>query len=408
MEMDADKEFPFQIRNLTTDDLDQYNALLRYAFQVTDQQLMEAGWRNDDIKQSKFPVLERAEVLGCYDGDTLVSQIAVYPLQMNVHGVVCPIGYVTSVNTYPEYSGRGIMRTLLHKSLVRMRMKGQTLALLFPYSIPMYRKFGWEIISNKISYKIKDNQIYPKKKRSTTGFVRRVDWNNPDFMNLHTEFAMRTHGCLLRNAAAWEEYWRWDVEDTTVAVYYNKDHVPLGYMVYLIKDDVMHIKEMIYLNTETRKGLWDYISAHYSMIDEVRGNTYQNELLAFYLEDGNITETIKPYIMGRIVDVKQFFNMYRCDPTEEDVCIRFEIEDSFLDWNNVGCNVFFHKGVAEVTDMEPEYTVRMNINTLSTLLLGYMTANQLYRLERIDATPEAVTILDEVIIHEIPYISDFI
>ena len=407
--MDGEEDqFPYQIRDLTTDDLDQYNALLRYAFQVTEKQLMEAGWRDDEIMQSKFPILERADVLGSYDGDNLISQIAVYPLQMNIHDEIYPIGYVTSVNTYPEYSGRGIIRVLMHRSLARMREKGQSVALLYPYSIPMYRKFGWEIISNKISYKIKDSQIIPRRKRATDGYVRRVDWNNPDFMSLHAQFALRTHGCLLRNASAWEEYWRWDSDDTTVAVYYSKQGKPLGYMVYLIKEDVMYIKEMIYLNREAQKGLWDYISAHYSMIDEVRGNTYQNELLAFYLEDGNITETIKPYIMGRIVDVEAFFMRYRCDPTEEDVCFRFEIEDDFLDWNNRGFNVYFHDGKATVTDREPKYTVRMSIGTLSTLLLGYMTAIQLFRLERIEGTPEAVQILDEVVIHQIPYISDFI
>ena len=50
-------------------------------FQVTEQELAETGWRDDEIKQSKFPVLERADVLGCFDGETLVSQIAVYPLE---------------------------------------------------------------------------------------------------------------------------------------------------------------------------------------------------------------------------------------------------------------------------------------------------------------------------------------
>ena len=264
--MDGEEDqFPYQIRDLTTDDLDQYNALLRYAFQVTEKQLMEAGWRDDEIMQSKFPILERADVLGSYDGDNLISQIAVYPLQMNIHDEIYPIGYVTSVNTYPEYSGRGIIRVLMHRSLARMREKGQSVALLYPYSIPMYRKFGWEIISNKISYKIKDSQIIPRRKRATDGYVRRVDWNNPDFMSLHAQFALCTHGCLLRNASAWEEYWRWDSDDTTVAVYYSKQGKPLGYMVYLIKEDVMYIKEMIYLNREAQKGLWDYISAHYSI-----------------------------------------------------------------------------------------------------------------------------------------------
>ena len=143
--MDGEEDqFPYQIRDLTTDDLDQYNALLRYAFQVTEKQLMEAGWRDDEIMQSKFPILERADVLGSYDGDNLISQIAVYPLQMNIHDEIYPIGYVTSVNTYPEYSGRGIIRVLMHRSLARMREKGQSVALLYPYSIPMYRRLRQE------------------------------------------------------------------------------------------------------------------------------------------------------------------------------------------------------------------------------------------------------------------------
>ena len=268
MHMSDDPEFT--IRALTTDDLDQYNALLRYAFQVTEQELMMTGWKDDDFVRSKFPILERADVLGCYDGDQLVSQFAVYPLQMNIHSEICSVGYVTSVTTYPEYSGRGLMRRLMYRSLVRMREKGQVLALLFPFSMPLYRKFGWEIISNKISYVVKDNQFVPQRKHEAPGYVRRVNWDNPGFIDLHLRFAMRTHGCILRSTAAWDEYWRWEVEDTNVAVYYSTDDRPLGYMVYIIKDDVMHIKEMIYLNREAKKGLWEYISAHYSMIDEVR------------------------------------------------------------------------------------------------------------------------------------------
>ena len=139
----------YDIRNLNAVDLEQYNALLRYAFQITEKELTECGWQDDEIKQSKFPVIERADVLGCFDGDELVSQIAVYPLKMNIYGAVYPVGFVTSVCTYPEYSGRGIMKRIMHKSLEHMRQRGQSVALLFPYSIPLYRKMGWEIISNK-------------------------------------------------------------------------------------------------------------------------------------------------------------------------------------------------------------------------------------------------------------------
>lgn len=397
------------IRSLTTDDLDEYNSLLRYAFQVTEEDLQRAGWRDDEIMQSKFPILERADVLGCWNGDELVSQIAVYPLRMNIHSSIYDIGHVTSVSTYPEYSGHGLMKRLLRLSLARMREDRRSLALLYPFSIPLYRKFGWEIVSNKISYKVKDTQIHPGRiKDRAPGYVRRVEWDDPEFINLHARFALKTHGCIMRDSVAWDEYWRWDEEDTLVAIYYDIEDTATGYMVYSIKTDIMHIKEMVYLNMEAQKGLWNYISAHYSMIDEVRGYTYRNELMAFMLEDGNISETIRPYMMARIVDVEMFFEDYRTDDAEADVCFAFEIEDSFAEWNNRTFNVLFHGGRAEVTGMDADHRVRMTIGTMSTLLLGYMSATQLSRLERIEGSEEAIEALDEILIHDIPYISDYI
>ena len=58
--------------------------------------------------------------------------------------------------------------------------------------------------------------------------------------------------------------------------------------------------------------------------------------------------------------------------------------------------------------MDADHRVRMTIGTMSTLLLGYMSATQLSRLERIEGSEEAIEALDEILIHDIPYISDYI
>lgn len=425
------KPFPYTIRDLTVDDLDQYNALLRYAFQVTEQELMADGWSNDSIEQSKFPVIKRADILGCYDGDELISQFAVYPLKMNIYQAVYQVGFITSVCTYPEYTGQGIMGRLMRKSLERMHEKHQSLAILFPYSIPLYRHRGWEIISNRISYKVRDNQV--PRKMSAPGYVRRVPDDSPDFMHLHAAFAQQTHGCLFRTQLAWDEYWRWDEDDTMVAVYYSVDGRPMGYMVYLIKDDVMHIKEMIYLNREAQKGLWEYIHAHDSMIDEVRGNTYFNEPIAFDMEDSHIEETIQPYIMGRIVDVEQFLEQYPC-AADANLRIALEVCDPFLQENNATYVVEFCEGrtVVAETYREPSAgngaadgqehpdaaliqahlkgigRLSMSIGTLTCLLMGYKSARQLFERERIQGDAAVVEALDGAILHECPYISDYI
>lgn len=394
------------VRRLTAEDLEQYNDLLRYAFQVTEKELLESGWEDDDIRQSKFPVLKRANVLGCFDGDILVSQFAVYPLEMNIHSEVYKIGFVTSVATYPEYTGLGIMSRMMKQSLTEMKENGQYLALLYPYSIPLYRHRGWEIISDKMSYMIPDVQI--PKKMEVPGYVRRVSEESPDLMMLHTQFAKQTHGCLFRNTLAWEEYWRWDVEDINVAIYYSTEDKPLGYMVYLLKDDIMYVKEMIYLNMEARKGLWNYISAHDSMIDEVRGDNYYSEPVAFGLEDSDIKETIRPYIMGRIIDLTMFLENYRFNKEIHAKRLTLHISDPFLEWNNKSFTLQIDGGKGSVIQEESQFAATMSIGTLTTLLLGYKRASQLQRLERIEADEDTLRLLDRAVMHEKPYISDYI
>lgn len=189
----------YTTRYLEPKDLDQYNALLRYTFQVTEEELTATGWKDDEIKQSKFPVLERADVLGCFDGEDLISQFAVYPLKMNIYDTVYHVGFVTSVCTYPEYTGQGIMKKLMIQGLTQMHEEGKSFALLYPYSIPLYHHLGWEIVSNKISFNIKDRQIPTKVK--APGYVRRVSWDNTEFHELHSHFASITMGACSATAS---------------------------------------------------------------------------------------------------------------------------------------------------------------------------------------------------------------
>ncbi len=395
-----------QISKLLPGHLKQYNELLCYAFQVTEKTLMDYGWENDDIRQSKFLVLEKANVLGCFDGDKLVSQFAVYPIKMNIHGTVFDIGFITSVSTYPEYSGMGLMSKLMWQSLSNMRELGQSVSILYPYSIPLYRHKGWEIISDKMSFQLKDSQL--PQKIHAPGYVRRVEYDNPDLIELHSKFASKTHGCLYRNELIWNEYWRWDVDDTKVAIYYNVLEEPTGYIVYLLNEDVMHIKEIVFINMEACKGLWKYISAHESMINSVKGYNYSSEPIAFWLEDSDIKETIRPYIMGRIVDVELFLKKYAFNDIKRDAKITFVIKDSLLKWNNREITIQFSpKDPPKILTSSTGKKVILTINSFTTMMLGYKLPSYLYAIERLTADAETITLLDNIIPKGKPYISDY-
>jgi predicted acetyltransferase len=271
----------------------------------------------------------------------------------------------------------------------------------------LYRHKGWEVVSDKMTFQIRDTQL--PRDIDVPGRVKRVSEKSRDLIELHDAFARQTHGCLIRNELVWEEYWRWDVEDVTVAIYYGEKDEPLGYLVYLIENDVFHVKEMVYLNQEARKGLWGYIAAHESMINEVEGSNYYNHTISFLFGDSDMKETIRPYIMARIVDFESFISQYRFADTEIDETLSFEISDSVLDWNNRCFTLQFKPGAAPVLTAAPsENRVTLEIGILTCMLLGYKRPTYLQQIERVTADKKTISILERVIPNEKVYFSEYI
>lgn len=399
----------FTMRQLDKNDLEEFNDLLRYAFQVTNRVLTKSGWEVDEIKKEKIPMLEHAYVLGWFHRDKLVSQVVVYPMHVNIYDHIYKMGGITGVATYPEYTNQGLIHTLMKHCLEHMRKQGQNISFLYPYSIPFYRKQGWEIVSDKLTFSIRDTQL--PKFSNLPDRVERVNIDHADLKKVHHHFTEQQHGSLIRNDLEWKEYWRWDVDDMMAAIYYNEMHEPNGYIVYYLEKEIFNIKEMVYLNQEARQGLWNYISAHFSMVTEVRGANYSGEPLAFLFEDSEIKETICPYIMARIVDFKNFILRYPFKKHSENLKIYFKIEDSVASWNQGEFIVFWQDGkmiceqVAEKSFAEN--LVEANIQTLTTMFMGYKRPSYLYHNNRLKANRYMINLLEEMIPMDKPYFSDF-
>jgi predicted acetyltransferase len=384
----------------------QFNELLRYVFQVTKKDLQMVGWEEREIALAKKPVLDQADVLGWFDGEKLVSQLAVYPFQVNIFGKSFEMGGLTGVGTYPEYANMGLMYKLLRQALADMRQRKQSISYLFPYSIPYYRRRGWEIISDKMTFEVRDVQL-PKIKK-VPGYVERLNIEHPDVNIVYKLFSSKMHVAMLRNDLAWEEYWRWDVDELTAAVYYDSSHKPQGYLLYWISEDVLHIKEMVYMNQEARIGLWNFIGAHFSMVSKVVGNIFMNEPLAFWLEDGDINETISPYFMARIVCAQQFITHYPFKATGSDIKLTFMLEDPMLEWNQGTFTLIVSgDGQGELIQSKDVPTISLDIQTLTTMLLSYKRPSYLAAISRLKGNVQDVQILENIIERQTPYFSDY-
>lgn len=395
-----------KMKKVGLEHLEQYNQLLRYVFQVTDQELQQIGWEEKEIIRAKSPTLERADVWGWFDRDKLISQVAVYPMKVRIFNRTYDMGGLTGVGTYPEYANQGLMHKLLDQALKNMKENKQTISYLFPYSIPYYRRKGWEIISDKITFEINDYQL-PKNKR-VTGEVERVNVESEEVKKAYERFAMQTHGALLRDDLAWNEYWLWDSDDLMAAVYYNEKNEPDGYVLYWLREEVFHIKDMIFVNEEARTGLWNFISAHFSMITKVIGNTYTDEPLAFLLEDADIKETISPYYMARIVELEGFIEQYPFKPDTINREWTFTMDDPLLACNQGVFTLCISKdGKGKVTRTASKTTDRIDIQTMTTMLLGYKRPDYLYKIGRLLCSMETLDMLEDAIEQQTTYFSDY-
>ncbi|MEG0293284.1 GNAT family N-acetyltransferase [Enterococcus sp.] len=395
------------IRQLKETDIDQYNELLSYVFQVTGADIEESGYANKrEMIQSKRPILVLSTVFGWFDQEKLISQIAIYPCEVNIHGTIYKMGGITGVGTYPEYARHGLMRELVSVALRNMRENQQWISYLYPYNIPYYRDKGWEIMSDKLSFRIRDTQL--PKFVEVPGNVERHEVTHSDVIAVYEQFSRINHGALQRSAFHWEEYWREDnPAERTAAVYYDKEGQAKGVLFYWVAEEVFHVKEMFYLNQEARNGLWNFIGAHFSMVYWIEGDSYKNEPIAFFLDDSQIKETISPYYMARIVDVGEFLKDFPFESFKKP--FHFVVTDPVAEWNQGVFGLKWNE-VEERVEVVREAigeAVVLDIQTLTCLLMNYRRAAYLYQVERIATDRQTLRILEEIIPDTAAYFSDY-
>ena len=403
--MDNNFHQDLHIRPVEENDVDQFNELLSYVFQITESDIEESGYESKrEMIKSKRPILELSKVFGWFNGDQLVSQIAVYPCEVNIHGTLYKMGGVTGVGTYPEYAGHGLMKDLIKLALETMRADQQWISYLYPYNVPYYRRKGWEMMSDKLTFKIRDTQL--PKTVEVPGIVERKEVDDPDVFTVYNQFSRENHGALQRTAFHWEEYWRYENEESrTAAVYYNKSGHPTGVLFYWVAEEVFHVKEMFYLNQEARNGLWNFISAHFSMVYWVKGDIYKNEPLAFLLEDSQIKETIEPYYMARIVDVTEFLKKFPFKAFDQP--FHFVVSDPVAEWNNGIFGLNYARGEVIVSNDPIGKAVQLDIQTLTCVLMNYRRPAYLARIERLHTDSDTLQLLETIIPDMEAYFGDY-
>ena len=144
------------------------------------------------------------------------------------------------------------------------------------------------------------------------------------------------------------------------------------------------------------------------MIDQVKGDTYTDEPLAFLLEDASITETISPYYMARIVDFSAFIADYPFKPDTVERQWKFTLTDPIMECNQGTFLLTIAKdGRGQAIRVAEPCADTISIQTMTTMLMGYKRPDYLAKIGRIQASDAIIDMLEDSIEQQTPYISDY-
>ncbi|HDX9639121.1 TPA: GNAT family N-acetyltransferase [Bacillus mobilis] len=369
--------------------------LSEYAFQYKVEE--------ERLQQQLTKMKESHEIYGIMEGEDLAAKLHLIPFHIYIGKEKFKMGGVAGVATYPEYRRSGYVKELLQHSLQTMKKDGYTVSMLHPFAVSFYRKYGWELCANLLVCQMTKSDLVMKKQ--VNGTVKRFNKENhsQEVEKLYETFAKRFSGMLVRD----EKWWLQAVyDDLTLAIYYDENKRAAGYMLYKIENSKMTVEEFVPLHNEARNGLWNFICQHDSMIKELEMTISENEPLLYTLQEPRVKAEIKPYFMGRIVDVEQFLKQYELNWNNVQQEVILHITDSFAPWNNVSVRLANH----EITIMKEETIdkgIKLDINALSTIMFGYKRPLELNELEFISGSEEEIQAFENIVPARKAFIYDF-
>ncbi|MBB5174683.1 GNAT family N-acetyltransferase [Texcoconibacillus texcoconensis] len=395
------------IRKSRADDKDVLIDLSEFAFQyeLSDEDRNE---RREQMKPEWTWVVE--------EEGQVVSKTTVIPLVTYVGGKSFNMGGVSGVATWPEHRRSGFVRELLSKSLEEMRSNGQCLSFLYPFSIPLYRKYGWELFTEYETITLKRDQL-PERK-TFPGQIKRKSSVDSDIKTIYEQVAPRFHGTLKRD----DEWWDRSVlkkKKGQIAAYYDDNDTIQGYIIYKVKDQHLTVHEWVSSHVEARNALFSFLANHDSMIDTLTINAPVKENLSFSLPDPKIKRDITSYFMARIVDVENFLQQYPF-ATQDKVTLIFHVRDPFCSWNE-GTFIVKTGDIPGENDVQraqsksegaacthpPKRGIHTDIKYLTAMLMNAQSPLHLYDQQMINGNKKDIDTFSDVIPNNCPYLYDF-
>jgi len=295
-------------------------------------------------------------------------------------GTVVPLAGIGAVGIAPEWRGRGAASALLRATLTDLRAEGLPLAALYPSTLPVYRKAGFERAAQNTTY---DIPLAILDTRAPLTIVR-ASPDNLDLRAVYTRSASTRNGALDRNPFIWHKTL---VPYGQVAHAYRfvRNGATEGYVIYTQENraDPLTVLDWACLTRDAAQTLLAFLAGHRAMLATARLRGGPQEPLFHLLPEPRATVARRLELLLRILDVpgalaaRGYLPHLHAD-------LHLAVDDDLLPENTGHFLLRVADGRGTV-ERGGTGTFRLGIRALASLYSGFLTPNDLAMLGELTA-----------------------
>lgn len=357
------------IRNFDSEeDYKQSISLRKYIFSstYTKEKEMDYHW-----------LLRKGTGIGAFNDEQLLGQLINLPLELNFYGSQIKAVGINHVGVYPENRSKGIAHNLVKASLKKAFQSEQLVAMLQPFSVEFYRRFGYDLYTQRIRYCVPTDK-FPIFKEKTDNHIKVKRYIAHDHQKIlkniemfYQKISLKINGMQLRDRDWWQRLYQQN-PNLNYVVLEDSDEIR-GYVSYNIVGTRMFIVDFLAEDNVCRRELWNFLSAHQSNVFNIVGISSFAKSISYDFMDPRIEQEIMLNTMLRIVDVKRILELW-----VQRHIIREEFEVTIHDGQLIENNGYYritNQGVIKETPHNNGEQV--TTKELASILFGPLNVEQL-------------------------------
>ncbi len=302
---------------------------------------------------------------------------------------------VAGVGIVPEERGRGVATHLMLSMLREARARGFALSTLYPATVSLYRKAGYERAGARFSVSLDPRTLEIARVPEMT--LREVSGTPEDVMALYVATARRSPGYLDRGPYVWSRVAKPRGLVTKTFTASHGDSLE-GYVVlsHTMHDGASSVSviDIAAASSRAARALLRLLAEYRSLATLVKWHGGPSDLITNLLPERHTKVEIVDYFMVRVVDVSRALSL-RGWPRGTSGTLTLELDDASLPENSGTFAVTLEDGRAHVAAGSANGPrIKTTERGLAALYTGYGQAHVLAEAGWLEASEEAQAMLD--------------